>query len=49
MIRSIVSYLKLWLKLDYVFLSEAKKLDELLYRFDQCRGKVPQEFKPRSP
>lgn len=49
MIRSIITYFKLWLKCDYPYLSEAKKLDELLYRFDQCRGKIPQEFKPRSP
>lgn len=27
MIRSIITYLKLWLKCDYVYLSEAKKLD----------------------
>jgi hypothetical protein len=49
MIRSIITYFKLWLKCDYSFLSEAKKLDDLLARFDKCRGKVPQEFKPRSP
>jgi len=49
MIRSIITYLKMWLKCDYNHLSEAKRLDELLYRFDQIRGKMPQDFKPRSP
>jgi hypothetical protein len=49
MIRSVITYLKLWLKIDYTFLAEAKRLEELLIRFDQCRGKNPQEFKPRSP
>lgn len=49
MIRSIITYLKMWLKCDYNHLSEAKRLDELLYRFDQICGKVPQDFKPRSP
>lgn len=33
MIRSIITYFKLWLKLDYAFLSEAKRLDDLLRRF----------------
>jgi hypothetical protein len=34
MIRSIITYLRLWLKCDYKFLGEAKNLDDLLVNFD---------------
>lgn len=49
MIRSIIAYLKLWLKLDYNFLAETNKLEELLPRFDQAKARTPHDFKPRSP
>lgn len=50
MLRSILTYLKLWLKADYNFLAEAKRLDELIARFDQLRAKMHNEgFRAQSP
>ncbi len=40
MLRSILTYLKLWLKADYNFLAESKRLDELIAKFDQLRAKI---------
>jgi len=39
MIRSIVSYFKLWLKIDHQLLLEATKMDELPSRFDAVKFK----------
>jgi hypothetical protein len=47
MIRSIISFLKLWLKYDYALLADVKNLPELASRFDH--PKRPEGFKPRSP
>lgn len=40
MMRSIITFLKLWLKFDIAFLSESKHLDELLCKFDILRIKM---------
>lgn len=49
MIRSIIAYLKLWLKIDHNYLAETNSLQELLIRFEQAKARATQEFKPRSP
>jgi hypothetical protein len=48
MIRGIIAYLKLWLKMDFSILGESKKLEELLGKFDIIKSRLG-EFKPRSP
>jgi len=48
MIRGIIAYLKLWLKMDFSMLGESKKLEELLGKFDIIKSRLG-EFKPRSP
>lgn len=40
MVRSIVTYLKLWLRLDYQYLTVASNLDELLVKFESVRTKA---------
>jgi hypothetical protein len=40
MIRSILSYLKAWLRFDWQFLSTANSLAELLAKFEALRGKA---------
>jgi hypothetical protein len=45
MIRSIISYLKLWLKIDYSQLADAKHLQELLPKIELSKN----TFKARSP
>jgi hypothetical protein len=49
MLRSIITYLKLWLKCDYQLLAEAKHLNELPARFDALRSRNPEHFRAKSP
>lgn len=39
MIRSIITYLKLWFKCDYSLLSEVKHLGELAHKIDSMKYK----------
>lgn len=48
MTRSIVTFLRLWLKCDYSYLSEAKRLEELLMKFDILLSKNSEGFRPKS-
>ena len=43
MVRSIVSYLKLWLKMDFSTLNDIKKLPELLIKYDIAVMKLLQQ------
>jgi len=45
MIRSIISYLKMWLKIDYSQLTDVKNLQDLIPRLDLCKN----SFKAKSP
>jgi len=49
MMRSIVSYFKLWLKCDYGVLGEVKKLGELRDRFMEVKGRFGEGFRAKSP
>ena len=49
MVRSIISYLKLWLKCDFTPLNDCKKLNELRERFLEVRAKMAENFRARSP
>jgi hypothetical protein len=48
MTRSIVTFLRLWLKCDYAYLAEAKHLEELLMKFDILLSKNTEGFRPKS-
>ena len=49
MVRSIVSYLKLWLKCDYSALNEVKKIQELREKFIELKAKQAEGFRAKSP
>lgn len=49
MIRSIISYLKLWLKADYSQLTDIKHLADLLPKIEQVKIRNIDNFKAKSP
>lgn len=49
MIRSIITYFKLWLKCDYSVLSDVKTLSDLVLRLDSMKFKPSESFKGKSP
>ena len=49
MIRSIISYLKLWLRVDYSQLTDLKHLQDILPKLELSKSKKPETFKARSP
>ena len=49
MIRSIISYLKLWLKADYSQLTDIKHLADLLPKIELVKIRNIDNFKAKSP
>lgn len=49
MIRSIITYLKLWLKIDYSLLTDVKHLVELVHKLETIKFKPTDGFKAKSP
>jgi len=49
MIRSILTYFKLWLKCDYTLLADVKHLFELVTRLESMKFKPSESFKAKSP
>jgi hypothetical protein len=49
MTRSLVSYLKLWLRFDSQYLATAQSLDDLLVKFEAVRARALEKLKQREP
>ena len=49
MIRSIITYLKLWFKCDYSLLMDVKHLNELSFKIEAMKIRPNEVFKPKSP
>ncbi len=49
MIRSILTYFKLWLKCDYSLLTDIKSLSELSFKLEGMKFRPSDSFKPKSP
>lgn len=49
MIRSIITYFKLWFKIDYSVLTDIKQLAELVHKLETMKFKPTESFKAKSP